>query len=152
LPLLEVGRVVRAHGLRGEVVVALVTDIESRLSVGSVLASDRGPLTVETSRPHQSRHLVLFAGVADRSDAEALAGLVLRAEAVADPDALWVHELVGSVVREVGGTERGTVVEVQANPAHDLLVLDDGALVPAVFVVSCEDGVTVIDPPEGLFE
>jgi 16S rRNA processing protein RimM len=95
---------------------------------------------------------VTFAGIADRTEAEALAGLVLRAEAVEDADALWVHELVGSRVREVGGTERGTVVEVQANPAHDLLVLDDGALVPAVFVVTCEDGVTVIDPPEGLFE
>jgi len=152
LSLLEVGRVVRAHGLRGEVLVALVTDIESRLAPGSVLSSDRGPLTVVSSRPHQDRHLVTFEGLFDRTGAEALAGLVLRAEAVADPEALWVHDLVGSVVREVGGTERGTVVEVQANPAHDLLVLDDGALVPAVFVVSCEDGVTVIDPPEGLFE
>jgi 16S rRNA processing protein RimM len=152
LPLLEVGRVVRAHGLRGEVVVSLVTDVESRLAPGSELTSDRGVLTVETSRPHQDRYLVAFEGVTDRSAAEALAGLVLRAEAVADPEALWVHELIGSVVREVGGTERGTVVEVQANPAHDLLVLDDGALVPAVFVVSCADGVTVIDPPEGLFD
>jgi 16S rRNA processing protein RimM len=152
LPLLEVGRVVRAHGLRGEVVVSLVTDVESRLAPGSELDSDRGVLTVETSRPHQDRYLVAFQGVTDRSAAEALAGLALRAEAVADPDALWVHELIGSVVREVGGTERGTVVEVQANPAHDLLVLDDGALVPAVFVLSCADGVTVIDPPEGLFD
>jgi 16S rRNA processing protein RimM len=152
LTLLEVGRVVRAHGLRGEVVVDLVTDVESRLAPGSVLASDRGDLRVVAARPHQGRHLVTFEGFADRSAAEALAGLALRAEAVADPDALWVHELVGSVVREVGGTERGTVVAVQANPAHDLLVLDDGALVPTVFVVSCTDGVTVIDPPEGLFE
>ena len=129
-----------------------MTDVESRLAPGSELTSDRGVLTVETSRPHQDRYLVAFEGVTDRSAAEALAGLVLRAEAVADPEALWVHELIGSVVREVGGTERGTVVEVQANPAHDLLVLDDGALVPAVFVLSCADGVTVIDPPEGLFD
>ena len=93
-----------------------------------------------------------FEGVHDRTDAEALAGRVLRAEAVADPDALWVHELVGSMVRELGGTERGRVVEVQANPAHDLLVLESGALVPAVFVVSCVDGVTLIDPPDGLFD
>jgi len=150
--ILEVGRVVRAHGLRGEVLVDLVTDVESRLAVGSELESDRGTLTVVTSRPHQGRHLVTFEGIADRTAAEALAGLALRAEALADPEALWVHDLVGSVVREVGGTERGRVVAVQANPAHDLLVLDDGALVPTVFVVTCEDGVTVIDPPEGLFE
>jgi 16S rRNA processing protein RimM len=41
---------------------------------------------------------------------------------------------------------------VEANPAHDLLVLDTGALVPIVFVVSQADGVVVIDPPEGLLE
>ena len=150
--ILEVGRVVRAHGLRGEVLVDLLTDVESRLAVGSELESDRGTLRVVASRPHQGRHLVTFEGIADRTAAEGLAGLALRAEALADPEALWVHDLVGSVVREVGGTERGRVVAVQANPAHDLLVLDDGALVPTVFVVTCEGGVTVIDPPEGLFE
>jgi 16S rRNA processing protein RimM len=150
--LLEVGHVVRAHGLRGEVVVALVTDLDERLAPGAVLTTDRGDLTVVSSRPHQGKHLVTFEGVHDRTGAEALAGRVLRAEAVSDPDALWVHELVGSSVREVGGTERGRVVEVQANPAHDLLVLENGALVPAVFVVSCVDGVTLIDPPPGLFE
>jgi 16S rRNA processing protein RimM len=150
--LLEVGHVVRAHGLRGEVLVALVTDLEERLAAGAVLATDRGDLTVVSSRPHQGRHLVTFEGVHDRTGAEALVGRILRAEAVADPDALWVHDLVGSVVREVGGAERGRVVEVQANPAHDLLVLENGALVPAVFVVSCTDGVTLIDPPEGLFD
>ncbi len=142
----------RAHGLRGEVVVALVTDLQERLAPGAVLVTDRGDVTVVSSRPHQGKHLVTFEGVHDRTGAEAMAGRVLRAEAVADPDALWVHELVGSMVREVGGTERGRVMEVQANPAHDLLVLEDGALVPAVFVVSCVDGVTLIDPPDGLFE
>ncbi len=63
-----------------------------------------------------------------------------------------MHELIGSLVQEPDGTERGRVVSVLANPAHDQLVLESGALVPAVFVVSCADGVTVIDPPEGLFE
>jgi len=46
----------------------------------------------------------------------------------------------------------GRVVSVEANPAHDLLVLDGGALVPMVFVVEQRDGVVVIDPPEGLFD
>jgi 16S rRNA processing protein RimM len=79
-------------------------------------------------------------------------GSTLRADAVDDPDAVWVHDLIGSVVREADGTERGRVVSVLANPAHDQLVLDSGALVPSVFVVSCVDGVTVIDPPDGLFD
>jgi 16S rRNA processing protein RimM len=107
---------------------------------------------VVVSRPHQGRFLVTFDGYPDRTAAERLSGVALRAEAVDDPDALWVHELVGSMVREASGVERGRVTEVQANPAHDLLVLESGALVPAVFVVSCIDGITLIDPPEGLFD
>jgi 16S rRNA processing protein RimM len=150
--LLEVGRVVRPHGLRGEVVVDLVTDRTDRVAPGTVLQSERGPLTVLSSQPHQHRFIVAFDGVLDREGAQALVGTILQAEAVADPDAMWVHELIGSVVRETDGTERGRVVSVQANPAHDQLVLDSGAMVPSVFVVSCVDGVTLIDPPEGLFE
>ena len=150
--LLEVGHVVRAHGLRGELVVDLVTDRTERLAPGTVLQTDARPLTVVSSRPHQGRHLVTFLGVTDRTGAEALVGTVLRAHAVDDPDAVWVHELIGSVVRETDGTERGRVVSVLANPAHDQLVLDSGVLVPSVFVVSCADGITVIDPPDGLFD
>ena len=50
------------------------------------------------------------------------------------------------------GVTVGRVVAVEANPAHDLLVLDGGALVPMVFVVSTEPGVVLIDPPDGLFD
>jgi 16S rRNA processing protein RimM len=70
-----------------------------------------------------------------------------------DADALWVHELIGSLVVEEGsGVERGRVVAVVANPAHELLELDSGALVPIVFVESYEDGITRIAPPDGLFD
>ena len=69
-----------------------------------------------------------------------------------DPDALWVHELIGRRVVEVDGTEHGTCVSVIANPAADLLELDSGALVPSNFVVSNADGVIVVDTPEGLFD
>lgn len=150
-PLLEIGRVARPHGLRGEVVVELITDREERLAVGTRLETDRGPLVVETSRPFQHRYLVMFEGVLSREHAEHLAGRVLKAPAIDDPDALWVHELIGSMVVEADGTERGTVVSVEANPAHDLLVLDSGALVPVVFVRSCIAGRTLIDAPDGLF-
>jgi len=150
--LLEVGRVARPHGLRGEVVVDFLTDRPERTAVGAVLQSDRGPLVVEAARPHGKRWIVAFEGFGRREDAEALAGAVLRAEPIEDPEAMWAHDLVGSVVREADGTERGHVVALVDNPAHDLLELEDGALVPMVFVVSCEGGVTTIDPPEGLFE
>jgi len=60
---------------------------------------------------------------------------------------------VGTEVVEAGtGITRGRVRAVVANPAHDLLELDSGALVPIVFVSSCTGGTTVIDPPPGLFD
>jgi 16S rRNA processing protein RimM len=74
------------------------------------------------------------------------------AEPLDDPDALWVHELIGAEVVEVSGRARGICVAVVANPAADLLELDSGALVPVVFVTGRDDGTIVIDPPEGLFE
>jgi 16S rRNA processing protein RimM len=151
---LEVGRVVKAHGLRGEVVVGLVSDYpDVRLAPGSHLWADEREVVVAAARPHQGRWLVQFEGVLDRTAAEALAGRPLVAEALDDPEAIWVHELIGSMVVEEGtGIERGRVVSVLANPAHELLELDSGALVPIVFVQSCEDGVTVVAVPEGLFE
>jgi 16S rRNA processing protein RimM len=151
-PLLEVGRVTRPHGLRGEVVVDLTTDRVERLTPGAVLSSDAGDLTVAAARPHQHRWIVTFEGHAGREAAERLRGLALRAEALDDPDALWVHDLVGSDVVTVDGEVAGTCVAVVANPASDLLELDGGALVPVVFVVERTPGRVVIDPPEGLLE
>jgi 16S rRNA processing protein RimM len=151
---LEVGRVAKVHGLQGEVVVALISDYpEVRLAPGSRLWAGTQELEVGSARPHQGRWLVRFVGVADRGSAERLAGRTLTADGLDDPDALWVHELIGSrVVEEGTAVERGRVVAVVANPAHELLELDSGALVPIVFVVSCADGVTTIAPPEGLFD
>ncbi len=153
-PLLEVGRVVKPHGVRGEVVVDLVSNRpEQRLAQGSVLESDRGRLEVVGSRPHQHRWIVAFAGVADRNQAESLRGAVLSAPALDEDDALWVHELVGAQVVDTSGQSFGAVEAVEANPASDLLVLPDGHLVPLVFVVARRvDGTVVIDPPPGLFD
>jgi 16S rRNA processing protein RimM len=151
-PVLEVGRVARAHGIRGSVVVDLLTDRDERLAPGSVLSIDDGELTVVAARPFGRRWLVDFEGVADRNRAEQLAGRVLRAAAIDDPDELWVHDLVGCEVVEVDGTERGRVVELQANPASDLLVLADGALVPLTFVVDVAAGRILVDAPAGLFD
>ncbi len=151
-PLLEIGRITRAHGLRGEVVVQLTTDRAERLDPGSVLDSERGPLTVVASRPHQDRWIVAFAGPTSREGADALRGVVLRAPALDDPSELWVHELVGARVVTVAGDEVGTCEAVVANPAADLLELDTGALVPVTFVVDHAPGRVTIDPPEGLFD
>jgi 16S rRNA processing protein RimM len=151
-PLLEIGRVTRPHGLRGEVVVDLTTDRVERLMPGTVLASDAGDLTVAAARPHHHRWIVAFEGHDRREAADRLRGLALRAAPLDDPDALWVHDLVGSEVVTVAGDVAGTCVAVVANPASDLLELDDGALVPVVFVVERRAGRVTIDPPEGLLE
>jgi ribosomal 30S subunit maturation factor RimM len=70
------------------------------------------------------------------------------------PGTLWVHELVGSVVRDATGTELGRVAAVESNPASDLLVLESGGLIPVRFVTGHDSsGHTVeVDIPEGLLE
>ena len=150
--LLDVGRVVKPHGLRGEVIVELTTNRSERVEPGVVLSTDAGPLVVTASRPHQGRWIVSFLGVADRDGAEAMRGRVLQAEPLDDPGELWVHELVGAEVVDTAGAALGRVDAVQANPASDLLVLDGGALIPLTFVVSREPGRVVVDPPEGLLD
>lgn len=151
--LLEVGRITKAHGVRGEVLVALSSDRTSRLDPGSVLTTDRGDLTVVTASRHQDRWIVQFEGLLDRDVAETWRGTVLRAAPIDDDDdGLWVHELIGATVVLADGTSVGAVTEVEANPASDLLVLDSGALVPVVFVTGHEPGKVIIDPPEGLFD
>ena len=151
---LEVGRIGRAHGLRGEVVITPVSNVVARFAPGSTLWVDDLPHVIVSSRPNQHRFVVRFEGVDDRDAADALRNKVVEAEPLAEPPegGLWVHELIGSEVRTRAGEAVGRVVAVEANPAHDLLVLDGGALVPMVFVVSAESGVVVIDPPDGLFD
>lgn len=148
---LQIGRIGRAHGIRGELYVILTTERTERLDPGERLETDRGSLEVVSSRPHGRGWLVRFAGVEDRADAESLAGTLLHAESDDDVEGLWVHQLVGLQIVDTNGDAHGRIVAIQANPAHDLLVLDDDTLVPAVFITSVDERV-VVDPPEGLFE
>jgi 16S rRNA processing protein RimM len=150
--MLEVGRIGKAHGIRGEVYVDLTTDRVERLDRRSRLWARGEWLEVESAKQQGRRWLVRFVGVADRTGAERLTGSVLEAEPIDDPAALWVHELIGDQVIEVDGTERGICVAVVDNPAADLLELDDGSLVPVTFVTSHDGGTITIDPPEGLFD
>ena len=157
------GRIDRAHGLGGEVVVRLLTNNPDRLDAGSPLVADTSAglrsLTVTASRPHRDRHLVTLEGVSDRSGAEALAGAVLFAEPVTDdPSGYWIHDLVGAEVVDPAGVVRGSVVAVVANPASDLLELDSGPLVPLRFATwapgagpgEAQPPRLVVDGPVGL--
>jgi 16S rRNA processing protein RimM len=150
---IQIGNIARPHGLLGELMVDLTTDrTAERCQVGQRWWAGDRELVVTAVRAHHHRWLVTFDGVATREGAEALAGSLLLAERIDDPDALWVDDLIGTVVVDSAGIERGKVVSVQANPAHPMLELDSGALVPSVFVLSCSDGVTRVETPEGLFE
>ncbi len=151
--LLEIGHIRRPHGLRGDVFVQLVSDRDDRLRPGSILYTERRSLTVAASRrAANGRWVVTFEGIGDRAAAEAYTNRSLSAPPIDDPDALWVHELIGSRVVDQDGVDRGECVSVVANPASDLLELASGALVPSTFVVSRKGAVINVDVPDGLFE
>lgn len=138
----------KPHGLRGQVVVELTTNRTERLAPGARF----GTLVVTEVKPHGKRWIVGFEGITDRDGAESLRDVILEAEPIEDPDALWVHELIGADVLDTNGTWLGVVSAVEANPASDLLVLDGGGLVPLRFVVDHDQGKVVVDPPEGLLD
>jgi 16S rRNA processing protein RimM len=150
---LEVGRIIKAHGLKGQVLVDLWSDRVERLAAGETLLTERGLLVVTASAPHQARFIVSFEGVASREAAERLRGVVLSAPRIDDDTVIWIDQLFGAEVIDATGVRHGVVVDVEANPASDLMVLDTGSLVPLTFVVSVEaNRQVVIEAPEGLFE
>ena len=152
--LLGVGRIVKPHGLRGDVIVSLTTNRSERADVGSILTAEDGrTFEVVRSSAHRGRYIVTFAGVDGIDAAEALRDTPLLAPPIEDPDALWIHDLIGSTVEDASGTDLGKVTGVHANPASDLLVLEGGALVPLRFVTRTEPGVkVVVDLPDGLLD
>jgi 16S rRNA processing protein RimM len=163
-----VGRVGRAHGIRGDVGIDVRTDEpERRFAPGAVLRTtpeSAGPLTVERARWHSGRLLVTFVDVADRTAAEALRGVELvvdvdPAEQPDDPDEYYDRHLVGLTARDPAGAVLGVVHEVVHMPGQDLLAVtaQDGreVLVPFVAAIVVEvdvgGGTMVVDPPHGLF-
>lgn len=150
---LEVGRIIKAHGLKGQVLVDLWTDRTERLAPGTELQSDRGPLIVVASIAHQSRYIVTFDLITSRDEAELWRGEVLSAPRVHDDSVIWIDDLFGAEVFDANGVSRGVVVNVEANLASDLLVLEDGTLVPLSFVTSVMANARIdVDVPEGIFE
>ena len=150
--LLGIGRIGKAHGLKGEVTAVITSDREERTVVGATWHLESGIHTVQAIRQHQQRWIAVLDGVSTREAAEALRGQIISAEAIDDPEALWVHQLVGAEVATPDGRAWGRVVSVLDNPADDLLELDDGTLVPVGFVVD-QSGLpetVVVDPPDGL--
>lgn len=153
---MAVGLVTRAHGVKGEVAVQPLTEVESRFRPGSVLllgpAGER-TLTVGSVRgPHRGRLLVGFREVREREHAERLQGKVLvihpeEVPPITEEGRFWVHQLVGLEVETEDGRSLGRLREVLHNPANDIWVVQgDGeeVLIPAVSEV-----VTEVDVPGG---
>jgi 16S rRNA processing protein RimM len=171
---LVVGHIAKAHGTRGELFIAPLTDSPDavfargqELLLGDddgVLADDAPSLVVETVRPFKRGYLVAFEGVQGREGAESLARryLLLPAAALPEPEEgeVFYHELLGMRVETVAGEFAGTVREVFETEPHHLLEVVDGdghrRLIPfAARIVQSIDRPgrrLVIDPPEGLLD
>lgn len=167
---LVIGRIAKAHGVTGEVVVDVRTDDpEARFAAGSVLRGRKprgGPersFVIDTVREHGGRLLVRLNGIGDRNAADELRGTLFLVESgdlppIEDPDEFYDHQLEGLAVRTVAGEAVGTVTEVLHTAAGELLSIKtpEGTelLVPfvsaIVTAVSLAEGTLDIDPPEGL--
>jgi 16S rRNA processing protein RimM len=170
---LVVGRVVKAHGIGGEVVVEVRTDDPlDRFAPGTALrarARDKSErdYVVDSMREHGGRLLVRLEGVASRDAADALRGNLFVVDTadlppIEDPDEFYDHQLEGLRVRTLSGVDVGTVAEVLHTPGGEILSVrpaqNDGQEVLVPFVsaivtaVSLDEGLVEIDPPEGLLD
>ncbi|OBI84892.1 ribosome maturation factor RimM [Mycobacterium sp. 1245805.9] len=168
---LTVGRVVKAHGIGGEVVVEIRTDDPAaRFAPGNTLraknsrSGEERSVVVDQVREHGGRLLVRLAGVHDRDAADALRGSLFVVDSaelppIDEPDTYYDHQLEGLAVRTTAGLEVGVVAEVLHTAAGELLAVrrDSGeVLVPFVAAivtsVSLDDRLIEIDPPDGLLE
>ena len=166
--LLLIGRVARAHGNRGQVIVNPETDFaEARFRVGQVVLV--GPAVrpvarrITAARFHQGRPVVALEGVETMNDAEALAGADLWMPAAQIPPlpagTYYRHDLVGCEVRDASGGVVGLVTAVHG-PIDRCYLVVAGArgevLIPLVehicVTIDPAARVIVIDPPPGLVE
>jgi 16S rRNA processing protein RimM len=162
-----VARIGKAHGLRGEVTVQVLTSSPGdRFVPGASFVTDpaeAGPLVLRSARDHNGVLLLGFERTEDRSGAESLRGIRLLGDVLEDDDdedSWYERDLVGLKAVTVGGEELGEVTALQSRPTQDLLVLrlTDGreALVPFVSAivpeVDVEGGRIVVDPPAGLLD
>ena len=151
--LLEIGRIGKPHGLRGELIVALTSNVDERIKMGAeVYLTSKKKYVITGSKPYKKNFLVSLSGITSRTEAENLAGELLLAKPLEDPNIKWAHDLIGNLVIDNEGNQRGLIVEIHANPASDLLVLEDETLIPVVFVKDIKDNKVFVDTPKGIFQ
>jgi len=169
---LRIGRLTKAHGLKGALKIELYTDDPERRFVPGAVFSLQVPtghawhgktLELVELRWYNSHAVGFFKDVPDRSAAETLVKAILWveqdvAELPEEEDAWYDHQLVGLTVLRDGATV-GTVAQIDHFPAQDLLTVttDNGdVLVPfvkaIVTAVDVKAGTLTVTPPPGLFE
>ena len=149
---LEIGRITKPHGLKGDVLVKFVTDrTAERTEVGAEMSlADGRILVVERASLHKDRWIVHFSGVDTREAAELLHSQMLFAEPLEDTGDVFVHEVIGRRLQTADGEDHGEIVSVIGNPASYLMELDSGLVVPMVFYVSHDERTVIVDVPDGL--
>ena len=163
-----VGRIARAHGNRGQVIIDADTDFprERFRPQGELFALRGGTvvrLVIAEVRFHRERPVVALAGVDTMNDAEALAGLELRVPvdwlAPLPAGMFYRHALVGCRVETAGGEEVGVVRRVDGSLGGSHLVVDGSrgeVLIPLAVdicrVIDPDGRRIVIDPPDGLLD
>jgi len=159
-PDLRIGRVLKAHGVKGALRVALLTDFPDRFAPGRQIDIADRRLTVAQSEEQDGSLLVTFDGIDDRSTAERLVGLYCTlplAEARPLPADRYYHfQLVGlTVVDRRSARTIGRVAEVLEYDANDVLRVTDGdreVLIPmvrsVVRAITPEEGTISVELPE----
>lgn len=164
-----VGRIARAYGIRGQVIVNPETDFpEQRFRPGAQLFVERRGaveiLKLTTARFHRMRPVIGIEGVETMNDAEALAGLELRVPvdrlAALPSGTFYRHQLIGCRVETRDGTAVGVVRDVEGTVGRSRLVVDGGdrgeILIPLVAQICTAVDVAgqriVIEPLAGLLE
>jgi 16S rRNA processing protein RimM len=163
-----VGRIARAHGIRGQVIVDPATDFpDERFKTGSVLHIRRGEtveaVTIETVRFHRGRPIIGLAGFDTMNAAETLAGLDLRVGVDAlrplPAGSYYHHDLIGCAVEMPGGERIGEVRGVEGDGAGSRLIVEGAnghVLIPMVEGICVTIDVAgrkiVVAPPDGLLD
>lgn len=159
-PELRIGRVLKAHGVKGAVRIELLTDFPERFAAGNEIEVSGRRLKVARSQEQDGGLIVSFEGVEDRNQAEQLVGayctLSLSAARPLPADRYYHFQLVGLAVFDTRQQrELGRVAEVLSYSANDVLRVVDGKteiLIPmvksVVRTINIDEGRIIVDLPE----
>lgn len=146
-PYLILGKILRPHGIRGELRVQLLTDYPERIpklkqiAIGDDITSPEIKFyQVEFMRLHQDYGLLKLKTIDDRNAAELLRDLLVMVK-IADAvpladDEVYLYQLIGMNIKTEAGEMLGTLVDVLETGANDVYIIKGDAygeiLIPAI--------------------